>query len=206
MITNGHTNFEATLLIGLNQITILRAGSSVYIDVASLYWIGGILVVNHTRYLEATNVFKLDIVVCQGIATYIAGMVGGVKLMDTQYRAYKVCCTITAEGHTTDHIVTILVGKAIDRELLLGRHHLRDEHTTHYQRMVTIGYTIGLTIVVHTQHTVDALIHRPVGEQVLLGAREGAVVVGIHLLIGEHLVPYTHLVNIAQESTLTEGY
>ena len=36
--------------------------------------------------------------------------------------------------------------------------------------MVTVGHTIGLTVVVHAQHTVDSLIHRPIGEQVLLGA------------------------------------
>ena len=36
--------------------------------------------------------------------------------------------------------------------------------------MVTIGHTIGLTIVIHTQHAVDTLIHGPVGKQVLLGA------------------------------------
>ena len=71
--------------------------------------------------------------------------------------------------------------------------------------MVTVGYTIALTVIVHIFHAVDTLIHGPVSKQVLFGAREGAIVVCLHLLVGEYLGPYTHLVNIALESALTEG-
>ena len=169
MITNGNADFKATILVGLNQSTILCACCTVNSKVTSLNRVGGVLIINHTRHLEATYILKLDIVMCQRVAAYITGMVDGVKLMNTQYRTHQIGGTVATEGHTTNHIVTILISEAIDRELLLGGHHLRDNHTLS-ECMVAVGHTIGLTIVIHAQHTVDALIHGPVGEQVLLGA------------------------------------
>ena len=114
MVTDRHADFEAAILVRFNHLTILRTCCTVNCKVTSLNRVGGVLIINHTCHLEATYILKLNIVVGQGIAAYITGMVGGVKLMNTQYRTYQIGGTIATEGHTADHIVTILISIAID--------------------------------------------------------------------------------------------
>ena len=126
--------------------------------------------------------------------------------MHTQCRTYQISRAIATEGHATDDVVTVLVGITIDRELLLCRYDLGDEGGTLDVCVVAVGNTISLTVVIDITHPIDTLIHGPVSEQVFLGAGKGAVVVGIHLLISEHLGPYAYLVNKAFEPTLTKGY
>ena len=70
--------------------------------------------------------------------------------------------------------------------------------------MVAVGNAIGLAIVIGMVQSADTLVHGPVAEQAGLRAGECAVVSIDNLLIGKHLAPYAHLVDVALEATRTE--
>ena len=165
MVANGYTNLETSEFVSFNELAILRTWVAVYRECTALDRECGVLIVHGTAYREAADILETDVIVCKAVAAHIACVEAWVELMCAQYRAYKVCCSVTAEWYTADSVVTVHVGYAINRKLVLIRYNLRNKCISFECGMVAVGHTLGLAVVIYTLKTLYALVQWPVAQQ-----------------------------------------